>query len=154
MRFFHQSIRTMLCTAVVLGLLAPATSNATKPRRVRALKAKKKAGPAKKMKILRFVTMRSTSILKIQFLDKDGNPTKAPPGGTVKFRTNVTKPRSGTRSMTTAKWKKSDKSYVFIKLPIRQKWVCPPRSYWIRVNFRAGKKRFRAFKRQKFPCLR
>ena len=120
----------------------------------RAEKKKKKAGPATKMKILKFVTLRSTGILYIQFLDKAKNPTKAPPGGSIKFRTNITKPRKGTRSMTKAKWKESKKGYVFVKLPIRQKIVCPPRSYWIRVNFSAGKKRFRAYWRKKFPCLR
>ena len=145
----------VLFSVAAIGLAAPvAHADTGKNRAAPKAEKKKPPGPAKKMKVLRFVTLRSVSILYLQFLDKDKNPTKAPPGGTIKFATNITKPRKGTRSMSKAKWKDSKKAYVFVKLPIRQKYVCPPRSYWIRVNFKAGRKRFRAFKRTKFPCLR
>jgi len=110
-------------------------------------------GPAKKMKVLAFVTGQTYGILKIQFLDAKGTPTKAPDGGTMTYRTNVTKPRKGGKPMTAAKWKPKDKVYVFTGLAPRQRYVCPPRSYWIRVWVKVGRKRFSAFKRTKFNCL-
>ncbi len=152
-----RSVRFLLITGALLGLAsstaaAQASGDKAQPR---AEKKKKKAGPAKKMKVLKFVTLRSTSILYVQFLDKDKNPTKAPAGGRIKWSTNITKPRKGKRDMSTAKWKESKKAYVFVRLPVRQKIVCPPRSYWVRVHFYIGKKRkFSAFKRTKFPCLK
>jgi hypothetical protein len=152
----HRSIRFLLVAGALLGLasgsaLATPGSSQAQPR----AEKKKKAGPAKRMKVTRFVTLRSQSILYIQFLDKKKIPTKAPAGGRIKWSTNITKPRKGTNDMSTAKWKESKKSYVFVRLPIRQKWVCPPRSYWIRVHFYVGKRRrFSAFKRTKFPCLK
>jgi len=155
MTILFKSVRFLLITGALLGL-ASATALAgpgDKKAQPRAEKKKKKAGPAKKMKVTRFVTLRSVSILYIQFLDKDKNPTKAPAGGRIKWSTNITKPRKGSADMSTAKWKASKKAYVFVRLPIRQKYVCPPRSYWVRVNFYVGKRRkFSAFKRTKFPC--
>ena len=106
------------------------------------------------MKIMAFHTLESVGIVKFQFLDKNKRPTKTPEGGTVKFRTNITKPRTGSFPMTKVKWKKSQECYVFVRLPRRQKYVCPPRFYWIRLYFKAGRKRFNAYKRTKFPCLR
>jgi len=156
-----RSIRFLLIAGALLGLasstaVAEPGDGAAQPRaEKKKKKKKKKAGPAKKMKVTRFVTLRSTSILYIQFLDKDKNPTKAPDGGKIKWSTNITKPRRGTREMSTAKWKESKQCYVFLRLPIRQKWVCPPRSYWVRVHFYVGKRRkFSGFKRTKFPCLK
>lgn len=151
-----RTIRFLLIAGALLGLasstaLAEPGDGAAQPRAEK--KKKKKAGPAKKMKVTRFVTLRSVSILYIQFLDKDKIPTKAPAGGKIKWSTNITKPRKGTAEMSTAKWKETKQAYVFVRLPIRQKWVCPPRSYWIRVHFYVGKRRkFSAFKRTKFPC--
>jgi hypothetical protein len=151
----RRTLLIVLLSAAAIGLAVPVAHAGTgKKKAVEKAEKKPPPGPAKKMKILRFVTLRSVSILYLQFLDKKKRPTKAPDGGSITFATNVTKPRKGKRSMSKAKWKESKKAYVFVKLPIRQKWVCPPRSYWIRVNFKAGKKRFRAFKRQKFPCLK
>lgn len=144
-----RSLRFLLVTSALLGLASTSAQAAPDAKK------KKKAGPAKKMKVTKFVTLRSTSILYIQFLDKDKNPTKAPAGGRIRWSSNVTKPRKGKRDMSTAKWKESKSSYVFVRLPIRQKWVCPPRSYWVRVHFYIGKRRkFSAFKRTKFPCLK
>jgi hypothetical protein len=155
MTSLFRGIRFLLVSGALLGLasstaLAGPKAPKAKPR---AEKKKKKAGPAKKMKVIRFVTLRSVSILYIQFQDKNKNPTKAPPGGRIKWFSNVTKPRKGAADMSTAKWKESKKAYVFVRLPIRKKYVCPPRSYTIRVHFYVGKKRrFTAFKRTKFPC--
>jgi hypothetical protein len=153
----HRSIRLLLVGALGL-ILAAGTSLAAGDRAAAAPEAKKKkepAGPAKSVKVTRFVTLRSVSILYIQFLDKKKNPTKAPEGGRITWSSNVTKPRKGTADMSEAKWKESQQAYVFAKLPIRQKWVCPPRAYWVRVSFYVGKKRrFTAILRQKFPCLR
>ncbi len=157
MTILLRTFRFGLIAGVLLGLTstgAMAAPGQTKAQpQADKKKKKKKAGPAKKMKVTRFVTLRSTSILYIQFLDKDKNPTKAPDGGRIRWSTNITKPRKGARDMSTAKWKESKKAYVFVSLPIRQKWVCPPRSYWIRVHFYVGKRRkFSGFKRTKFPC--
>jgi hypothetical protein len=153
----HRSIRLLLVGALGI-ILAAGTSLAVPDRAAAAPGAKKKkepAGPAKSMKATRFVTLRSVSILYIQFYDKKKNPTKAPAGGRITWSSNVTKPRKGKADMSEAKWKESQEAYVFVKLPIRQKWVCPPRNYWIRVTFFVGKKRrFTSILRQKFPCLR
>lgn len=158
MTILLRRIRFLLIAGALLGLanstaLAEPGDTKAQPRAEKKKKKKKKAGPAKKMKVTRFVTLRSVSILYIQFLDKDKNPTKAPAGGKIKWSTNITKPRRGSRDMSEAKWKDSKQAYVFVRLPIRQKWVCPPRSYWIRVHFYLGKRRkWSAFKRTKFPC--
>ncbi len=155
MTILHRTVRLGLIAGVLFGLVSsPALAEPGQTKaQPRAEKKKKKAGPAKKMKVTRFVTLRSTSILYIQFLDKDKKPTKAPAGGKIKWFTNITTPRKGTREMSTAKWKESKQSYVFVRLPIRKKYVCPPRSYWIRVHFYVGKRRkFSGFKRTKFPC--
>jgi len=150
-----KSTRFLLVAGALLGLttstaLAGPGDTTAQPR---AEKKKIIPGPAKKMKVTRFVVLRSMSILYIQFLDKNKNPTKAPDGGMIKWSSNVTKPRKGTRDMSTAKWKEDKKAYVFTQLPIRQKWVCPPRSFTVRVNFFVGKRRkFSGFLRTKFPC--
>ena len=144
---------TWLRLIAISGLLclwttsvAMAAEKAPRPR-------PKPAGPATKLKIKTFVTLQTYGILKIQFQDRKGNATKAPDGGTVTYRTNITKPRKGTLPMTKAKWKAGEKVYVFTGLAPRQRYVCPPRAYWIRVWFKAGRKRFTAFKRFKFNCL-
>ena len=113
----------------------------------------KPPGPAKKMKVITFVTLQTQGILKLQFLDAANKPTKAPEGGEITYRTNITKPRTGKISMTQAKWKPKEKLYVFQRINPRQRYVCPPRTYWIRVNFKAGRKRFSAYKNTKFNCL-
>jgi len=155
MTILLRTFRFGLIAGVCLGLIStPALAEPGQTKaQPKAEKKKKKAGPAKKMKVTRFVTLRSTSILYIQLLDKDKKPTKAPAGGRIKWSTNITNPRKGARDMSTAKWKESKQAYVFVRLPIRKKHVCPPRSYWIRVHFFVGKRRkFSGFKRTKFPC--
>ncbi|MFH2009692.1 MAG: hypothetical protein ABI333_24070 [bacterium] len=146
MKIMHRSVGAALITGVMVCLAGGTAMGAP---------AKKPPpGPATKMKILAFHTLESVGILKFQFLDKKKRPTKAPEGGTVKYSTNITKPRTGKFAMTDAKWKESEECYVYVRVPRRQKIVCPPRAYWIRIHFQAGKKRFSAFKSTKFPCLR
>lgn len=105
------------------------------------------------MTIVTFVTLQTYGILKLKFTDRKGNATKAPDGGTIKYHTNITKPRKGSLPMSQAKWKPADKVYVFTNVAPRQRYVCPPRVYWIRVWFKAGRKRFTAYKKIKFNCL-
>jgi hypothetical protein len=136
-----------------LGILAAVTASLLATGSSQAAPAKAPAGPAKKMKIVAFLTLETYGILKLQFLDAKDNPTKAPEGGEITYTTSITKPRKGTLPMTKAKWKPADKLYVFVGLAPRQRTVCPPRSYWIRVHFKAGRKRFSAYHHEKFNCL-
>ncbi len=106
------------------------------------------------MKIVTFVTLQTYGILKLKFLDAKGNPTQAPEGGTLRYRTNITKPRKGSLSMAKkAKWKPKEKIYVVTGIAPRQKIVCPPRRYWIKVWFKKGRKRFYAFFKKKLNCI-
>ena len=148
---------------ILAGLLVPSTAlgkGATAPqakKKVRplddAMKPKVPPGPARKMKILLFASLTTRAILKLQFQDRKGNATTAPDGGTISFTTNVTKPRRGKKPMTQAVHKPKKGYYVFTNLPPRRKHICPPRWYWIRVFFKAGRKRFRAYFRKKFNCI-
>lgn len=115
--------------------------------------APKPAGPAAKVKVLTFVTLQTAGVLKIQWQDRKGNPTKGPTDGTLTYRTNITRPRKGTLPLSRGKWKPKQKAVVFMGLAPRQRYVCPPRTYWIRVSIKVGRKRYRAFKRTKLNCI-
>lgn len=115
--------------------------------------AAKPAGPAAKVKVLTFVTLQTAGVLKIQWQDRKGNPTKGPTDGTLTYRTNITHPRKGTLPLSRGKWKPKQKTVVFMGIAPRQRYVCPPRSYWIRVNIKVGRKHYHAFKRTKLNCI-
>lgn len=152
MRCQKRIVQSILMVGLV-ALLGSPLAQARDGAKPRAMAPAKPAGPAKKMKILNFVTLMNYGILKLQFQDRNGKATKAPAGGEITYRTNVTKPRKGKLPMTLAKWKAGDKVYVFTKVAPRQRYVCPPRTYWIRVHFKAGRKRFSAYFKKKFACI-
>lgn len=142
-------LRTTIVAAALLALSGAATAEPAKAPRPAA----KGPGPATKMKVVEFVTLETAGILKLQFHDKAGKPTQAPEGGEISYTTNITNPRKGTATMAKARWDKEEQLYVVSGLAPRQRIVCPPRSYFIRVNFKAGKKRFSANKTTKLNCI-
>jgi len=119
----------------------------------RAKAAKAPPGPATRVKVLTFVTLQTAGVLKIQWRDRKGNPTKGPTDGTLTYRTNITRPRKGSMPLSRGKWKPKEKTVVFMGIAPRQRYVCPPRSYWIRVTIKVGRKRYHAFKRTKLNCI-
>lgn len=138
-------------TVVALLLLAGGVALAADAM-APAKPAPKPAGPAVKMKVTQFDTLETAGIVQFQFLDKAGNPTKAPEGGEIAYTTNITNPRKGTLSMANARFKAEEKIYVLTGVAPRQRIVCPPRAYTITLTFKAGKTKFTASLTTKLLC--